>query len=238
MLRKIATEAEIDEYEEGKLDRDWYDGEEGGVSMQTVDNVEEDPLKLAEKEEKMKRQLAAVDRVNIRAKMKNEANEMWELNRLGTAGLAERKELNLDFSKDDEEKRVAVTVRDTTPPFLDGRYVYTTQADPVSPLKDPTSDMAVLSKQGSKVVKKVREDSEQGKFRARFWEIAGSSMGNVLGVKEKKAQPGCKVTQEVSYNAGISACEKGEQWQRAVALLHQMREARLVPDVISATTPE
>ena len=40
----------------------------------------------------------------------------------------------------------------------------------------------------------------------------------------------------VSYNAGISACEKGEQWQRALALLSEMREAKLEPNVISPTT--
>ena len=75
--------------------------------------------------------------MNIRQQMKNEANELWELNRpgtriwsnpvqmnksvyvksfgyafsrfwgmrLGAMGLAERKEVNLDFSKEDEEKR-------------------------------------------------------------------------------------------------------------------------------------
>ena len=37
----------------------------------------------------------------------------------------------------------------------------------------------------------------------------------------------------VSYNAGISACEKGDQWQRALALLSEMREAKLEPSVIS-----
>ncbi|CAK0843427.1 unnamed protein product [Prorocentrum cordatum] len=37
----------------------------------------------------------------------------------------------------------------------------------------------------------------------------------------------------ISYNAGTSACEKGEQWQRALALLSEMREAKLEPDVIS-----
>ncbi|CAK0905227.1 unnamed protein product [Prorocentrum cordatum] len=37
----------------------------------------------------------------------------------------------------------------------------------------------------------------------------------------------------LSYNAGISACEKGEQWQRALALLNEMWEAKLKPDVIS-----
>ena len=39
----------------------------------------------------------------------------------------------------------------------------------------------------------------------------------------------------VSYNAGISACEKGEQWQRALALLSEMWEAKLEPNVIFCT---
>ncbi|CAK0904407.1 unnamed protein product [Prorocentrum cordatum] len=37
----------------------------------------------------------------------------------------------------------------------------------------------------------------------------------------------------ISYNAGISACEKGKQWQPALALLSEMWEAKLEPDVIS-----
>ena len=37
----------------------------------------------------------------------------------------------------------------------------------------------------------------------------------------------------ISYSAGISACEKGEQWQRALSLLDEMREAKLEPEVIS-----
>ncbi|CAK0810207.1 unnamed protein product, partial [Prorocentrum cordatum] len=36
-----------------------------------------------------------------------------------------------------------------------------------------------------------------------------------------------------SYNAGISACEKAMQWQRALALLSEMCVAKLEPDVIS-----
>ena len=36
----------------------------------------------------------------------------------------------------------------------------------------------------------------------------------------------------ISYNAGISACERGEQWERALALLSEMREAKLEPNVI------
>ena len=41
----------------------------------------------------------------------------------------------------------------------------------------------------------------------------------------------------VSYNAGISACEKGEQWLRALSLLSEMWEAKLEPNVIYTTLP-
>ena len=39
----------------------------------------------------------------------------------------------------------------------------------------------------------------------------------------------------VSYNAGISACEKGEHWQRALALLSEMLGAKLEPSVTCTT---
>ncbi|CAK0789736.1 unnamed protein product [Prorocentrum cordatum] len=49
-------------------------------------------------------------------------------------------------------------------------------------------------------------------------------------MREAKLEPTA-----ISYNAGISACEKSEQWQRALALLSEMREtaqAKLEPTAI------
>jgi hypothetical protein len=43
---------------------------------------------------------------------------------------------------------------------LDGRFVFTKQPEPVVPIKDPTSDMAVLSKKGSQLVRRQREKEE------------------------------------------------------------------------------
>ena len=37
----------------------------------------------------------------------------------------------------------------------------------------------------------------------------------------------------ITYNAAISACEKGEQWEYALALLRRMEARRLRPDAIS-----
>lgn len=72
-------------------------------------------------------------------------------------------------------------VHDTRPPFLDGRMIFTKQAEPVLPLKDSTSDMAVIAKSGSKLVKEIREKKNEGKSRQRFWEVAGSKMGKITG---------------------------------------------------------
>ncbi|CAK0901081.1 unnamed protein product [Prorocentrum cordatum] len=45
-------------------------------------------------------------------------------------------------------------------------------------------------------------------------------------MREAKLEPDVIST----YNAGVSACGKGGQWQRALALLSEMREAKLEPN--------
>lgn len=79
---------------------------------------------------------------------------------------------------------------DTKPPFLDGRVVFTKQAEPIMPLKDPTSDMAIISRKGSVLVREIREKQSSNKSRQRFWELAGSKLGDILGV-EKTAEQVC-----------------------------------------------
>lgn len=79
---------------------------------------------------------------------------------------------------------------DTKPPFLDGRVVYTKQAEPVMPVKDPTSDMAIIARKGSALVRETREKQNQSKSRQRFWELAGSKLGNILGVEKSAEQVG------------------------------------------------
>lgn len=77
---------------------------------------------------------------------------------------------------------------DTKPPFLDGRVVFTKQADPIMPIKDPTSDMAIISRKGSALVKEIHEKQSQNKSRQRFWELAGSKLGDILGVEKTAEQ--------------------------------------------------
>lgn len=77
---------------------------------------------------------------------------------------------------------------DTKPPFLDGRIVFTKQAEPIMPIKDPTSDMAIISRKGSALVREIREKQNMHKSRQRFWELAGSKLGDILGVEKSAEQ--------------------------------------------------
>ncbi|CAG8761218.1 15668_t:CDS:2, partial [Acaulospora morrowiae] len=91
-------------------------------------------------------------------------------------------EMDLDF-EDDSETRVHLLVHDIKPPFLDGRMVFTKQLEAVQSVKDPTSDLAVFSRKGSQLVKEKREQMERQKAAKNVVDIAGTSLGNLMGIK-------------------------------------------------------
>ena len=103
-----------------------------------------------------------------------------------TSGVATRKALDLDF-EDESESAVHVIVHDLKPPFLDGRTVFTKQLEPVNPIRDPTSDMAVFAKKGSALVKEKREQAERAKAAAKLSSLGGTSLGNIMGVRDEEA---------------------------------------------------
>lgn len=108
-------------------------------------------------------------------------NDLWEANRMLTSGVMQRRSVDTDFDDGDGERRVHVLVRDLRPPFLDGKVVYTKQLDPVSPIRDPNSDMAVASRKGSRLVRFRREQTER-KRAAKHLDLAGTSLGNIMGI--------------------------------------------------------
>ena len=104
-----------------------------------------------------------------------------------TSGVATRKEIDLDF-EDESESTVHVMVHDLKPPFLDGRTVFTKQLEPINPVRDPTSDMAVFARKGSALVKEKREQAERQKAAAKLAALGGTSLGNIMGVKDEEAE--------------------------------------------------
>ena len=45
--------------------------------------------------------------------------------------------------------------------------------------------MAVVARNGSLLVRKFREQKERKKAQHKDWELAGTNMGNILGIKKK-----------------------------------------------------
>lgn len=66
---------------------------------------------------------------------------------------------------DCEENRVMLMVHDLKPPFLDGNTIYTNQIAQIEVVKNTNSDMAILAKKGSVVVKEYRERAEKQKIK-------------------------------------------------------------------------
>lgn len=119
--------------------------------------------------------------------LQNADNDLWEANRMVTSGVATRKAVDMDF-EDESESTVHVMVHDLKPPFLDGRTVFTKQLDPINPIRDPSSDMAVFSKKGSALVKEKREQAERAKAAAKLAALGGTALGNIMGVKDEEAE--------------------------------------------------
>ncbi|GKC44390.1 pre-mRNA-splicing factor ATP-dependent RNA helicase DEAH7, partial [Tanacetum coccineum] len=114
-------------------------------------------------------------------------NTQWEDQQLLRSGAARGIDVQIE-SYDDEERRVTLLVHDAKPSFLDGRIVFTKQAEPIIPLKDITSDLAKISRKSSNLVREVHKKLSMHKSRQRFWELAGSKLGNILGVEKSAEQ--------------------------------------------------
>lgn len=103
-----------------------------------------------------------------------------------TSGVAQRSQVNLDF-EDDSESTVHVIVHDLKPPFLDGKTIYTKLLEPINPIRDPTSDLAIFSKKGSALVREKREQAERQKAAAKLANLSGTALGNIMGVRDDEA---------------------------------------------------
>jgi pre-mRNA-splicing factor ATP-dependent RNA helicase DHX38/PRP16 len=182
---KSEVKEEYDQESNTNLDREWYTGDEFGHMVvgdesnsfynSYVDSGE-DPLR-----EKIRK------RINARTLERQKLTAMWEENRMRTSGVVKGQVANLDID-DDEENRVHLFVHKLTPPFLDGREIFTMQKDPISAIRDPQSDLAVFSRKGSALVRERRQRRERQRQAREAASIAGTALGNVLGVKDETIQ--------------------------------------------------
>ena len=52
-------------------------------------------------------------------------------------------------------------------------------------MKDVTSDMAISATKGSRQVRAFREQQEKKNAQEKHWELAGTSIGDIMGIKVK-----------------------------------------------------
>ena len=167
--------------EQKRLDREWYGLDEGyDETHNPFSGISEEYTK--KKEEAMEQKKHR--RMTAKQAQRNKDNELWEKNRMFRSGAVLRTDYDEDYEEISEAK-VHLIVNNIIPPFLDGRIVFTKQQEPVIPIKDPTSDMAMVSKKGSRLVKIHREQAERKKAQKKEWELAGTKMGNLLGIEKE-----------------------------------------------------
>ncbi|CAL5219753.1 g1653 [Coccomyxa viridis] len=195
------------EQAETQADREWYDQEEGGGIDETHDAFVGDDALFEKRAAEMQKKMTRRDGTTMTLAQSKRASELqrditaWEENRLFRSGVVSLREVDTDFSNDNDVRAVLI-VHDTKPPFLDGRVSFTKQSQAVMPIRDPTSDMAVIARNGSHLVKEVREKKEKNKSRARFWEMAGSKIGKITGLTEEEKEEGRKAKEALEVEAG------------------------------------
>ncbi|KAK7913108.1 hypothetical protein WMY93_013319 [Mugilogobius chulae] len=198
------NEDEQDQWEEDQkqADRDWYMMDEGYDEFHNPFTSTSDEY-VKKREQILQKQTQK--RISAQKRQINEDNERWETNRMLTSGVVQRLEVDEDFEEDNAAK-VHLQVHNLVPPFLDGRIVFTKQPEPVIPVRDPTSDMAIISRKGSQLVRKHREQKERKKAQHKHWELAGTKLGDIMGIKktEEEDESGARIIGEdgkVDYRA-------------------------------------
>lgn len=162
------------EDEQRRLDREWYNiGEGYDEENNPFSGTSSEYLKKREEQLEQKR----TKRISAQQRQINKDNELWERNRMLTSGVVMTINVNEEFDEEAVE-RVHLLVHHIVPPFLDGRIVFTKQPEPVIPVKDPTSDMALLARKGSALVRAYREQKERRKAQKKHWELGGTKIGN------------------------------------------------------------
>lgn len=191
-----------DQDEETDIDREWYlQDDEGGVAGDADHNP------FAQYED-MHGQVSNVlarrqQRMTARQAQYNVDLDAWEKSRLQSGGVGVRQAVRDDLD-DHDENRIHLLVHNLRPPFLDGKTMYTKQLAPVSPVRDPTSDLAVFAMKGSRLVKEHREQAERAKAAGRVASLKGTQLGNIMGVKDDDDEDVTKSKIDPSRDQGDS----------------------------------
>lgn len=170
------------------LDRDWYAGDDGGGHTLGDDyynpfGMYQDSSWETTMQDASSRAQKVTGRFDAKKEQRQRDNDAWEMNRMVTSGVAQRRDWTADFDED-EPTRVHLLTHELRPPFLEGKTIFTRQQEPVSAIRDPQGNMAVAAKKGSKVVREARQQRERQRQAQQATSMAGTMLGKVMGVKD------------------------------------------------------
>uniref|UniRef100_A0A182JZI4 RNA helicase n=1 Tax=Anopheles christyi TaxID=43041 RepID=A0A182JZI4_9DIPT len=191
------TEAdrELWKEEQLRLDREWY-GSDDERQMNEYSELNSQYIQQREQQQQSRNNR----RISAQQRQINKDNELWEKNRMLTSGVVMSVNVNEDFDEEALE-RVHLLVHHTVPPFLDGRIVFTKQPEPVVPVREPTSDMAINARKGSALVRTYRELKERKRAQAKHWQLGGTKLGNIMGVAKDKDEQDPAEGDDDSYDS-------------------------------------
>jgi len=174
--------AEAYRAEEDRLDREWYLQDEDSGAGRVEGNQVSDAAWTGVEERFAARQAS---RLSARAVALHEDASRWEAVQMRVAGRLPALIMN-DADLDEETgPRIALLVKDVGPRFLDGRVARAVEAATVVPIKDPTSDLAVVARRGSGAVKARREARDRAASRVKYWEL-GTAFGALQKSKDEE----------------------------------------------------
>jgi pre-mRNA-splicing factor ATP-dependent RNA helicase DHX38/PRP16 len=181
---KAPDGADSEWFEDQKvLDREWYNQEENGMMENMNHDFQDNDGYYQRKEEELKQK--QVKRMNARDAAWNRDVDLWEKNRMLQSGIVQKVEEDYELENSNDD-RVHLLIRDLKPPFLDGRTINANQLATVSVLKEPGGDLATFARKGSQTVASKREQKEREREVKKKFEVAGTSIGNIMGVKKSE----------------------------------------------------
>ncbi|OZJ04171.1 hypothetical protein BZG36_02176 [Bifiguratus adelaidae] len=178
------------EEEQTQLDREWYSMEESGATDETHNPFAEYEDYAQQKEQELAQK--QMKKLSARQAQYNKDTDMWETSRMLSSGIVQRREVDTDFDEEDQASSPLFQrpLRHPCAKFLFLTESSTFQLEPVQHVRDPTSDMAVFSRKGSALVREKREQAERAKAHAGKFDLAGTNLGNIMGIKAKQEGEG------------------------------------------------
>jgi pre-mRNA-splicing factor ATP-dependent RNA helicase DHX38/PRP16 len=202
------------------LDRAWYDDDEGGGGHGDAfdpfgeKNDKNSQARYEKKQNDYAKRLTRADGSlmtlanSARFSQIHKDHTQWEENRMLTSGVARVKEIDLMAQDEDfGEEKAILLVHDTKPPFLEGKRASAKAQEALLPVKDQTSDLAMIARKGSNLVKEIRAKRDENKGRDRFWEVKNSKIGNITGTTDKED----KIDEERKMKEEEEMAKRGER---------------------------